>query len=666
MRHVNTMVVMAARRLRRFFLRPSLWVFVITVVAYWDETALHGAFVYDDAGSVKNNVVVNGKVPWRDVWTRDYWGTPMSEAQSHKSFRPLTTLSFRLNWILAERQRLNRGGDKDPKQTPEIDTFGFHVVNLFLHGVVTALVTEAAAFVFCGDTDSSNKQLDVIARLIAGLVFGLHPVHVEAVTNITSRGELLMSLFFLVAFMIYASNLPLDYTSTRHFSLATTICIYVLPWLCMALSVFSKEQGATTLVTLVVYDFIHNHASVNDYLCNSLFTKRNAAAIAFMRRAVILTTQSAVVAGWRYWLNGETSPDFIEAQNPAGFAKDRFTRVFSVSWVYCLYIWDAIYPSNLCPDWSGASIDLIENWNDKRIVGVIALWTFAASCLCSLFFGAPQKIMSSKLFMDTRRVVLLAFFAFLFSPFLLSSNLIVVVGLMKADRVIYLPLMGFALLEALFFKTVFFSSTITKDTSAGALDSTPTSRKYFIGYLLVMIQMALFASKLHERNIAWSSSLNLWMSSYSINKRSRHTVYNCGYELSLKQRYAEAEQVLRPIGSPRVEGPSNTFVYAMVLFNLDRCDEALVLIDDALKVVEEKRKTGGVRNTESSLSRTRSNILVAQAFCTQDMVESGQILYNAVQVDPTNDYAIDQAMKMVKRIEISKQINEQRARLGLA
>jgi hypothetical protein len=49
----------------------------------------------------------------------------------------------------------------------------------------------------------------------------------------------------------------------------------------------------------------------------------------------------------------------------------------------------------------------------------------------------------------TLRKVNMAIWAFTFSPFLLSSNLLVVVGLMKADRVIYLPLFGFCLLEAL-------------------------------------------------------------------------------------------------------------------------------------------------------------------------------------------------------------------------
>jgi len=193
-----------------------------------------------------------------------------------------------------------------------------------------------------------------------------------------------------------------------------------------------------------------------------------------------------------------------------------------------------------------------------------------------------------------------------------------------------------------------------KNASFRASFSLPT--KYLVGLLLVLLQLLLYSVKLHERNIAWSEPLRLWLSAYQINSRSRHTIYNAGYELSLKKRYAEAEQVLRPIGSPRVEGPSNTFVYSMVLFNLDRCDEAQPLIDDAMVVLEEKRKTGGPRNTEASLKRVKSNLLVAQAFCTPDLAQSGKIMYDAVQADPTNQYAVDQAMQVVRRLEAIGQL----------
>jgi protein O-mannosyl-transferase len=140
---------------KRWLLRPSLWTCILGIVAYWDSTALHGGYVYDDAGSIKNNPVVTGAVSWKEAATRDFWGTPMTQPQSHKSFRPLTTLSFRLNWMWSEWR-----GTSDT----EDHTYGFHVVNVALHGFVTALVTEAAAFVLEGETT-------VVPQLLTGLLW---------------------------------------------------------------------------------------------------------------------------------------------------------------------------------------------------------------------------------------------------------------------------------------------------------------------------------------------------------------------------------------------------------------------------------------------------------------------------------------------------------------
>ena len=215
------------------------------------------------------------------------------------------------------------------------------------------------------------------------------------------------------------------------------------------------------------------------------------------------------------------------------------------------------------------------------------------------------------------------------------------------------------MLEALLFQTVFGSlpHTLPANNNSSLRARLSFPPKYCAGLVLVLLQLLCFSVKLHERNIAWSDQLRLWLSSYQVNSRSHHTIYNAGYELSLKQRYAEAEQVLRPIASPRVEGPSNTFVYAMVLFNLGRCDVAQPLIDDALVVIEEKRQTGGPRNTESSLARVKSNILVAQAYCAPDLTQSGRIMYDAVKADPSNQYAIDQAMQVVQRLEAIAKIH---------
>jgi hypothetical protein len=47
----------------------------------------------------------------------------------------------------------------------------------------------------------------------------------------------------------------------------------------------------------------------------------------------------------------------------------------------------------------------------------------------------------------TLRKTTMAIWACTFNSFLLSSNILAVVGLMKADRAIYLPLLGFCLLD---------------------------------------------------------------------------------------------------------------------------------------------------------------------------------------------------------------------------
>jgi Domain of unknown function (DUF1736) len=666
----------------QFWRAPSFWTALVAVTAYVDPRALNGGYVYDDAGSVIKNVVVNGMVDWREAFTRDYWGIEMKEAQSHKSFRPVTTLTLRANYLLAER--FKAPGDKHPP------TLSFHVVNVVLHGIVTGLVTRATRHIL--------QPHDVVSQLVVGFLFGLHPVHAEVVSNITSRGELLMSFFFLVAFLSFAGTMERSYEMQRLSPLKRMQLeqlqrnssavpwflkrfwgIYLLPWLCMTLSLFSKEQGATTLISLVVWDFLKHHGNLINLFRDMTAPKQQEqqqrdrrSAWQFVIRTLVLAVETLVVVAWRYVLNGETSPDFIEAQNPAGFAKDRFTRAFSVSWVYCLYIRDTLYPYLLCPDWSGVSIDLITDWRDPRALVVIALWYLAAQSLWSVAFGAdtpPEptgspaaRIAPGGRNSDARataraedhwwwnettlRQINTAVWAFTFSPFLLSSNTLVVVGLMKADRVIYLPLFGFCLLEALLLGKL-LRGALSMRTSL----ERRREQEFWGAHFALMFQLIVFAGRTHDRNLAWSDSLRLWESAYAINPRSHHTMYNYGYELSIKQRYQEAEAVLRPIGNPRVEGPSNTFVYAMVLFNLKQCRHANTLLEDAFRVLAEMRQEGGPRNSDSHLNRTESNLLVAKAHCTDDVSERGRVLYRAVETDPSNDYAVQLATEFMHKLQ---------------
>ncbi|KAK9874620.1 hypothetical protein WA026_005449 [Henosepilachna vigintioctopunctata] len=82
---------------------PSSWpiytlVSTAAVASYLN--GLNGDFVHDDIPAVTLNKDVTGSNPIGHVFRNDFWGTPMDEIGSHKSYRPLTTLTFRvLNWI---------------------------------------------------------------------------------------------------------------------------------------------------------------------------------------------------------------------------------------------------------------------------------------------------------------------------------------------------------------------------------------------------------------------------------------------------------------------------------------------------------------------------------------------------------------------------------------
>jgi hypothetical protein len=137
----------------------------------------------------------------------------------------------------------------------------------------------------------------------------------------------------------------------------------------------------------------------------------------------------------------------------------------------------------------------------------------------------------------------MSFFAFMFLPFLLSSNLLVTTGLAKADRVIYLPLLGFCLMEALLLKMLVTPSSGGEAISGGSGSGKFNPRNAFLAHLVLGLQLSLFVAKTQERNLAWSSELSLWTKAFDVNPRSLHTRSNAGRVLAKSNQWEKAEKV---------------------------------------------------------------------------------------------------------------------------
>ena len=72
----------------------ELAVFAVSFLCY--SVTLAGSFVFDDTEAVVNNMDVKGPdFSLARLFVNDFWGTSLEHKASHKSYRPLTVLTFR-------------------------------------------------------------------------------------------------------------------------------------------------------------------------------------------------------------------------------------------------------------------------------------------------------------------------------------------------------------------------------------------------------------------------------------------------------------------------------------------------------------------------------------------------------------------------------------------
>jgi len=152
-------------RVRRLALASSL---AAALVVY--ANALANGFVLDDGGVILQNRLVTSSAAWR-AFALPYWPDALGGGQ----YRPLGILSFALDWHLS-------GGDPH----------WFHAVNVLWHAAATFLVGWLAA-----------ELLAPVAAGIAALLFAVHPVHVEAVSNVVGRLEPMATVLVLAALIAH-------------------------------------------------------------------------------------------------------------------------------------------------------------------------------------------------------------------------------------------------------------------------------------------------------------------------------------------------------------------------------------------------------------------------------------------------------------------------------
>ncbi|XP_061547782.1 protein O-mannosyl-transferase TMTC4 [Phycodurus eques] len=454
-----------------------------------------GDFVFDDSEAILNNKDLKPTTPLSNIWTNDFWGSNLSSNSSHKSYRPLTVFTFRLNYMLA-------GG---------LHPVGFHVLNVALHVVISVLMVDMFALLIVGlASDDRTRKVRRAPKtsLLAALFFAAHPVHTESVAGIVGRADLLCALFFQLSFLTYCKAFNRGVDKDGGFSvwwIAVSLSLCGAAMLC-------KEQGITVLGVNAAFDVLLI-CNVDVYeLSQRLLLRKTPRNAREMLRTGLPTRLALMALGGffmlyaRWKIMGTGPPAFTEVDNPASFAENVFLRVVNYNYYYALNGWLLLCPWWLCFDWSMGCVPLIKSTSDWRVVCPLLLW-------CVLIGLVGQALCSTD--GQQRRTLSLAL-VLLVVPFLPACNIFFRVGFVIAERVLYLPSSGYCLLLA----------------CAVARSCHRWVKYKKLLCIAILALMVTFVARCAVRSHQWRSEQSLFTSALAVCPLNAKVHYNVGKNLA--------------------------------------------------------------------------------------------------------------------------------------
>src|SRR3989344_2661233 len=327
---------------------------------------ISGKFVFDDTIVIVGNPFIgNGIENFWEIFTNPYFAYQPRPGL----YRPLVIASYSLNAFIFGNSPVS-----------------FHVVNILLHALVSFLV-----FVLI------YKLKGKVAAFAGFLFFMFLPIHVEAVTSIVGRAEIL-SLLFVLGAMLFALK-------QRYFLASGSFFLGLL----------SKEMAVAFLPIFLFLEFFWRRRKFKPVLRKLMYFVPSAVLYALLR----------YLALGKYFLNNDATPIY----NPIKFAPF-FTGLWTAFKVFYLYFEKTFFPLHLSTDYSFDQIPLVENplLSLPALLGIVIL-----ILLIVVFFKTKDFL--------TRFGIII----FLSSYFVIS-NWVFKTGTIMAERLAYTPSLGLALI----------------------------------------------------------------------------------------------------------------------------------------------------------------------------------------------------------------------------
>lgn len=409
-------------------------------------------------------------------------------------YRPVTTASFLFNYAIL-------GNGKDAA--------GYHWVNFLLHLAGVLLLYRLGLRLF-GRTGPA---------FLAAALWAVHPIGTETVANIAGRADLLATVAILAGLLFYIHLAESEGPITARNAAAL--------FLIAAAAAFSKETGATLLSLMLLWDLVFPTGDWRAVARRRLPAYLAAAAavglLLFMRWSVLASVPWSRI------------PFLDNPMIGAGFWTAKLTAIKVIG----MELWLLVYPMGLSFDRSFDQI-VLDGWTDVRA------WLAMAAVAGILAAVVVRRRKDPLLFWAA------GFFGLTLLP---ASNLLFTIGSIMAERLLYLPSIGFVVAAAaLVFRL----------------------RKPRAAYAVLGAAIALCAARTLARNPVWADDVTLAESGIASAPRSFRThellargLFRQDRQRNIDRAISEAEiawSIIRPLPPERsfYETPAYLGMYYQV------------------------------------------------------------------------------------------------------
>lgn len=485
-----------------------IWgILVASVAALSAAPITRNMFVQDDQPAILEDDRAHEVAEWGRYWNEPYW----PEKHGGYLFRPVGSLVLAGQWQLADGAPVS-------------------------YRIISMTLSAAASIAVLGLLLS---VLPVLPAVLAGLMFAVHPVHVEAVAVAVNQGELLVGIIAALALWKYITARrrgPLGWKHRWGLFLAVLIGGLI------------KENAAVLPLLLLAAEATILRGNAVDAGWRSRLREG-------WRPQLLMALGLAVLAVLRYRVHAGQMRATFTAEGIAGLTiVERAYTIFAgvvPEWLRLL-----LWPATLQADYSPGEILPLHHPSFAVLLGatlaalVVILGLRTATRAPAVSFGIWWVVIG-------------------LGP---VSNILVPTGIVLAERTLYLPSIGAMI-------------AVGGLLAVGLQHSEGSWRHRLIVALSVGVIVMGF-TRSRSRFSVWQSPLTLWRQTVIDAPSSYRARFALGY-LMLQMGWSDRAEVFMRDAIELYDGASgHVFTFADRLRHTNRCEEAIPYYERGLEIDE--------------------------------------------------------------------------------